>query len=195
MRAKIILAVLGAALFLQIAALIYQIIYYESVLTYGKTIVLQIRPLDPYNPFTGRYVNLRLDSFGMKMPKGVRCPTRERERECKLKLFVAFKDNDGISEPDEALTAPPSDDRAYLRLEGEGHSDRVSFNYPFDRFYMKEQKARYVDRSSSITNAAQNKVVVIVKALGGKGVVENVLINDIPISQYIEDMEDYGDYK
>ncbi|MDR3162787.1 MAG: GDYXXLXY domain-containing protein [Helicobacteraceae bacterium] len=189
MKAKVIWIILGAALSLQIAALIYQVVYYESVLAYGKTIALRIRPIDPYSPFTGRYVNLRLDGFYMEMPKGVKC----RDRKCELKLFLTFKENDGISEPDEVLTAPPPDDRAYLLMKGTGMSGNVHFDYPFDRFYMKEEKAKRVDRDSRILNAGE--AVVIVKALGGKGVVENVLISGVPISQYIDELEDYDSYE
>lgn len=60
---KLILGIVFGVLCLaQIGVVLFQIMSYEKILKEGESFYFKVLPLDPYDPFRGRYVTLRFEN-------------------------------------------------------------------------------------------------------------------------------------
>ncbi|MDR2639213.1 MAG: GDYXXLXY domain-containing protein, partial [Helicobacteraceae bacterium] len=148
-RSKIVFAALGVMIAAQLFACVYQITKYESVVTFGKQIVLLTVSRDPFDAFRGRYVTLNIADGYIGTDKK---PCKDY---CSRSFFVTYKaelNERGLSEIDDVFLDEPNTELAYLKLEGsfDPYSKKVSVRYSFDRFYMQEDQAKAVDRDRGL---------------------------------------------
>ena len=59
---QLLWALFGIVCFVQVGVIASQIISYERVLKEGEVFYFKVLPLDPYDPFRGRYVTLRFEN-------------------------------------------------------------------------------------------------------------------------------------
>lgn len=74
---------------------------------------------------------------------------------------------------------------AYVTDNG---TNRLTIDYPFDRFYMEESKARDAEmayRESQLDTTQTTYALVKIKA--GEAVLKEVMINGIPIREIVAD--------
>jgi uncharacterized membrane-anchored protein len=99
---------------------------HETVLTAGTEIRLRTQPIDPNDPFRGKYVILHFSDTELAAPTGT---YEDRGRE----IYLTFRtDSAGFSVPDQATFVPPTATDAYLKT-----TVLYFVDYPFDRFYME----------------------------------------------------------
>jgi len=175
----------------QVGVIVFQIMSYERILKEGEVFYLKVSPLDPYDPFRGRYVTLRFDT-------ATKAPLAKGEAmEVLPKAYAIFEhsdQNDSIKEI--RFTKPHSGNFLEVtvnvlkqkgRLEYKNTkmdpSDTVYFSLPFDRFYMREALApkaeKVLRQNSGITVKAKLRI------LEGKGVIEDLMVADTPLSQFV----------
>ncbi|MDR2151440.1 MAG: GDYXXLXY domain-containing protein [Helicobacteraceae bacterium] len=187
---KIAIAALGVLIAAQLFAAFYQILKYESVLRYGKPIVLDTTAYDPFDPLRGRYIRLNIANGEFQTSEKLCDRIREST------LFVTYKDeldDRNLSVIDNVYLTKPKTELAYLKVDGFcGYSrNAVEINYNFDRYYMQEDQAKAVDLNARLMSR-ESKASVIVRALDGKGVIEKVMIGSQTLEEYLRDQEQDG---
>lgn len=178
---KLMALLLGLACLIQLGAIGNQIWTYERVLKEGEAFWFNVRPLDPYDPFRGRYVTLRFE-------KANEAPLEEDEimpATFPQKGFALLERRDqGAAIRTVTLIKPLS--KSYLEVDVFGRSQPKNKNtlllvLPFNRFYMREDIAPLAEKV--LRNQTVN-VKAKLRVLEGKGVIENLFVGDIPLAEY-----------
>lgn len=160
----------------------------EEVLKNGNTFRFLTEPVDPTNPFIGKYITLNFKEDVGWDPNG-------HSYEQGQTIYVLLEnDNAGFAHVKGITTNEPTNQTGYVKAKvryssNYANSDSVEVNidYPFDKFYMEEKKApkaeaeyREASRNPTSTTYAQ------VKIWKGVAVTENVFIDNKPLSSYLK---------
>lgn len=151
----------------------------ELIIRHGTEFKFKTAPIDPHDPFRGKYISLQFDESLVDIPS-------DREWLTGQTIFLYLNsDADGFAVVDSVTGHRPSGSQHYLRAEvSYSFSERVRVNYPFDRFYMEESKAydaelAYMDIQADTTSIAY----ALVSIRKGESVLKDVLINGVPIKE------------
>lgn len=151
----------------------------ERILSQGALHKFKTAPIDPVDPFRGKYVTLNFNTSNVAIQNIEDWQPREE-------VFIFLKKNkNGFTQPVKASQVAPSDNTPYLKTTVRRVAeDKLYFDYPFRRYYMEESKAPKAEysyfeanRDSSITTYAQ------VRILNGQAVLEDVIIGDQALSK------------
>ncbi|MCT4638134.1 MAG: GDYXXLXY domain-containing protein [Bacteroidales bacterium] len=158
----------------------------EDIIESGTEFKFRTAPVDPSDPFRGKYITLNYKDNTFKC-------TDESLWKKGDKAFVSLiTDKDGFAKIGDVSKHKPEDNNSYLKAKI-GHvtqdgSNMLTIEYPFNRFYMEESKAelaeilyQMVQRDSSATTYA---LVVIKK---GNAVLKDVLIDEVSIVDKVEE--------
>lgn len=177
----------------QLGMIVFQILSYERTLKEGEVFYLNVLPLDPYDPFRGRYVMLRFDENATKAPLA-----KGESMAHHAKAYAVFEHDaqgDRIQEIrfikplsgnflEVSVNALKQKGRAIYKNTKMDPPDTVYFSLPFDRFYMREELApkaeKVLRQRSGITVRAKLRI------LEGKGVIEDLMVADTPLGQYVQ---------
>ncbi len=180
---RIILALFIVVALLQLAVPVSQLWRYEQTLRTGKPYKFRTRPVDPYDAFRGRFVALAFEEHEAPW-EGKTTPVHDTTG-----YAVLGKDANGFAQVLRVTpVAPEGGD--YLRVKTGycGASNRVSYTYSFDRFYMEERKApeaERVYRENNRWNTTNRNTYAVVRVRGGVGVIENLFVGDKSINEAI----------
>lgn len=158
----------------------------EIVFKKGTAFKFRTQPVDPADPFKGKYIRLNYEIVSET--------TNDSTWISYEPIFVTFKtDSLGFAMVKNVSKEQPKNSD-YLELTVDWYNDyekTVHFAFPFDEFYMNEHKA--YDAELAYVKAQQdtlpNNTYGLVYIFKGKGVLDNVFINDVPIAQYVEKEE------
>lgn len=158
----------------------------ELTLRNGELYKIKCAPVDPYDAFRGKYVQLGVELDGDLSWKGSPFLTDQ-------KVFVPIeKDENGFAVTTGiSITRPESGDyiRAKVRWNSAGNAN-VPLSYPFDRYYLEEEISMDAERAyRSATWDEDKPTYIAVRIRSGFGVIEELYIADKPLRQYLE--EDY----
>ena len=155
----------------------------DQVLRKGQLFKFQTEPVDPSDPFKGKYITLNFaeSSFTDTLNRGLQGNDH---------VYVLLAKNpQGFAVIQNISAEEPKSTNAYVRAQvfyvsyGKD-SITVHLNYPFDEFYMDEYKAPKAENIYRESNRdTANTTYASVKILNGDAVIENVYINDVPIGQ------------
>ncbi len=157
----------------------------ENVLETGVTYKFKTQPVDPNDPFRGKYITL---NYKMDSAKTNDATWEQGE----TILVYLEKDSLGFARVHSVSKEQKSTDRDYVEATvswSYRDSTIVNFELPFDRFYMEESRAKpaediYRKYNRQSNNKSETYALVAVK--NGKTVLKDVYINDKPITYYIE---------
>ena len=151
----------------------------EIILRYGTEFKFITAPIDPHDPFRGKYISLQFDESLIEIPTSREWLTGEP-----IYLILTVDDN-GFARVDSATEKRPSVRQHYLKTKVRYYySDRVRVTFPFDRFYMEESKAYDAEmayQESQTDTSATAYALVSIK--DGVGVLKDVLIDGVPIRE------------
>lgn len=178
----------------QIAVPAFMLYRYESTLKGGDLYFFNVRPIDPYSPFRGRYVHLNFeDQFA---------PYNGSE-ELTYGSFVyatLSKNDDGKTELTEIFTDKPNGNN-HLKVKffnnygvSEQPDNFHKVRFIFDRYYSAESKALKIEHAvannrgtSGVEESAKVKAAVRIK--DGLGVIEELYIGELTIHEYLAKKE------
>lgn len=174
----IIIFVLIAAIQLYVPA--SMIIGQNEVITSGNMFHFKTAPMDPNDPFRGKYIRLRYQNNSVDVEDPGNWSPGE-------KVFAEIaEDEEGFATIEHLTKTPPAHTSNYIEVEirSVDSNNRAIVNYPFDRLYLEESKAepaekRYLESISDSTRSTYS--VVMVK--DGKSVLEDVMIDGISIRE------------
>ena len=165
---KFLMPALIAAIILQLFVPVYMIIKKYDVLNTGEEFRFKVNPVDPYDAFRGRYVQLyyRQEIYG-------------NGKYCVIKV-----DADGFAYITEITDEKPKN-AAYVKSES-----RQWFSLPITRYYMDEKfapKAESLVRQSQWEQEAETYVTVRIK--NGELVISGLFIDGVSIEDIIKNQE------
>ena len=158
----------------------------EKVIDEGTTYKFKTQPIDPSDPFRGKYITLNFDATSIVLDNSGHWESGEE-------VYVTFtSDSAGFAKASGIFKEPP-DSETYLKtsvnyINTYQHFE-VFFNIPFDRFYLEESKASQAEQlywqAESDTTQVAYGLVTIGK---GRAVLTDVMINDKSVVDIIEEI-------
>lgn len=160
----------------------------EIVLTTGNEYRFKTKPVDPYDPFVGKYIVLSYDIDRFNTTDGENYVEGQ-------KIYVYLgTDNEGYAKVEQVSTKadPASGDYVEARVDN-FYDNTLHINYPFTRFYMNEYKAQPAEDAYNQANQwgtdDRIEAYALVRVKKGEAVLENVYINQTPIDVYLKEHE------
>ncbi|MEQ8472074.1 MAG: GDYXXLXY domain-containing protein [Marinoscillum sp.] len=158
----------------------------ESVITEGKEFKFKTAPIDPNDPFRGKYVQLNF-------PNTMFAVDSAQDWQAGEKVFVSINEgSDGYAIISGVSRTAPDYTPYYFKSKVYYLSAdfELSVEFPFERFYMEEYKAPKAEeayfesaRDTTFTTYA------LVSILNGETVLKNIMINDQTINDWLIDRE------
>lgn len=148
----------------------------EVVLKKGQEIKIRCQPIDPYDPFRGRYVRVRLD---LSLPEDLPLP-EDWNRQQRL-FAILGTDADGFAEV-RAIVLDEPEQGLYVR--GQKQQWGNTFDLGLDRYYMNERLAPEAERllRSGIGDIAE--VWASLRVWEGRAVLGGLYVDGVPIEDY-----------
>lgn len=155
----------------------------ESILDSGKAFKFKTQPVDPSDPFKGKYIylNYEMNSF----------PTGQETWKRGEDIYVSIsEDGQGFAKAI-AVSKETPEYQDYVKATVDwsvNNTKEVRFSLPFTEFYMDENKAykAEVAHRNAQRDSLPNNTYALVYVKKGEAVLANVFINDIPIAEFVE---------
>ncbi len=154
----------------------------ERVSRKGVLVKFQTAPVDPHDPFRGKYVSLSFRENAFRQANGTTFSSGQ-------KIFVLLKeDQNGYATIKSISATKPDKGNLFLKalVNYAAEDGMVHIQYPFDRFYMNEYKAPEAERiyNEGRIDSTQ-KAYALLSVLNGDAVIKDVLINDTSITELV----------
>lgn len=180
---QLLWALFGVLCVVQVVVIALGIMRYERILKEGEVFYFKVLPLDPYDPFRGRYVTLRFENAN-KAPLAEGETLEEQTKG--YALLEHHEKGDRIKEIH--FKKPVQGDFLEVNVYStthakKGDSNTVYFSLPFDRFYMREDIAPKAEKVLRIRSGVSVKAKLRVQ--DGKGVIEDLMVEQTPLSQFV----------
>lgn len=177
-----------AALFLLLAIVqlwvpLNMVSQYETVLRQGEIYRFRVGPVDPYDPFRGRY--LALDIYAAQVPQPAGKALRPGHE-----VYALLRRNDAGFAEIVALRDSPPPQSDYIRTTVKRReAQAVVLNLPFDRYYITEPLAFDAEQAFREQQAREDPVPYVrVRVKDGAAALEDLYVWDTPIMRYLERM-------
>ncbi len=175
----------------QLAVPLSMIYQRELTLRQGAEYHFKTRPIDPTDPFRGKYVRLHFENESW-----ITDTTCTLEREDKVYALLST-DSIGMAQIDSLVREKPSDNVDYLaawvsyQYERNNDSIEVQLKWPFDRFYMEESKAKAAElRVNRNRRTDTLSTYAVVKIRQGNAVLDDVKVDGISLKTWVEQLQE-----
>lgn len=157
----------------------------ENIWQNGKEYKFKTAPIDPNDPFRGKYITLTFEENIYNIEDEMEW-TRGEE------VYVLLTTNaSGFAKIDSVTKQTPDNSSDFVKakvwfLSGNGEN-KLTIDYPFNRFYMEESKAYDAEvtyRESQIDSTKTAYALVSIK--NGDAVLKDVLIDGVPIKEIVK---------
>lgn len=161
----------------------------KVILSDGKEFKFKLAPVDPEDPFRGKYLNLSYEAnrFDVIPP-----PTYDQGE----KVYVHLEaDGEGFARIRDLSRREPDEEVDFIQANVQytmGEDTLTVFiAYPFDRYYLNEKMAGPIERmlvGNQADSTALNYALVRVNA--GKAALEELYLDDIPLEEWYQRMSE-----
>jgi uncharacterized membrane-anchored protein len=158
---KFLLPILIAVIVMQLLTPAYMIIHKYDILANGEEYKFRVRPVDPYDAFRGRYVQLGASDISWDLTG---------------KYGVIHVDEDGFAVVSGATDIKP-DGNAYIK-----NNSKDYFQLPIDRYYMDEKFAPEAER---LVQRGEREAYVTVRVKNGNLVISGLYLDGVAIEEVI----------
>lgn len=157
----------------------------ESILKTGVAFKFKTTPIDPNDPFRGKYINLNyeIDSY----------ITKDSLWANHQPVYVYLtKDSLGFAKIDTVSKTILEDMHSeFVKAKVQWYNKRLNtlnIEFPYNRYYMEETKAYDAEVlvSERQRDTLPNDTYALIYVKNGEGVLEDVLVNEISIKDYVE---------
>jgi uncharacterized membrane-anchored protein len=165
---------------IQLAVPTKMIYNYEHILSKGKHYKFQIAPIDPSDPFRGKYINIRIKESWFKADKINIWKYNEV-----IYVLLDSNNTNGFVWIKSITKVKPESNIDFIKAKVTYSNDgSVSIDYPFKRYYLEESIAPKVEKLYSDALRDTNKLsFLIVNAIDGNAVVNDLIINGKSIKE------------
>lgn len=161
----------------------------EDVLDSGKEYKFKTAPIDPSDPFRGKYIVLSYDENIVEIPD-------EHDWIRGEVIYVSMtEDNEGFAKiksiSKEKIAPNENFVKAKVGFITSFEITKLTIDYPFDRFYMEESKAYDAELTYRESQRDTTKITyALVNVKNGDAVLKDVLIDGIPIRELVKAKQD-----
>lgn len=155
----------------------------EKLLSKGKIFTFKTAPVDPKDPFRGKYITLEFEAREIKITD------IHNWKDNQTVYVTLLNDKQGYATIDGIFKQKPADKTDYIRASVDYISTDsiVYINYPFKRYYMEESKApRAEELYAKASRDTAMQTIALVAVQDGNAIVKDVRIGGIPISERIK---------
>jgi uncharacterized membrane-anchored protein len=158
----------------------------ERVIDEGTLYKFKTQPIDPSDPFRGKYITLSFDANNISTTAALDWQSGED-------IYVTFTtDSAGFAKPSAVSRTQPDTD-VYLKTTVSYFNTygdyEVFFNLPFDRFYLEESKASQAEQLYWQAQGDSTQVAYGLVRIGkGPAVLTDVMINDKSVVDIINEL-------
>jgi len=177
------LIVILIALFslIQLGALGKKIYALEDTLATGELHLFKAAPIDPYDPFRGRYVALSQENLNLEVGDGQVLRRGDRVWVKVVKGEDGYSKFAGLTDEEERAS------KVQARVRYSNNST-ITIEPPFSRFYMNDKKAPEAERAyRTRARTEERDAYIAVRLKGGIGVIEDLYIDGKEIDEYLRD--------
>lgn len=166
----------------------------ELVLKYGQEYKFRVEPIDPYDPFRGRYLYINVANTEVTVDD-------DREYHSNQTIYVLIEnDEKGFANFSGIRLSPPESGdyiktkvfyvgyESYDKEMGPSGKRVVHFKVPFERYYMPEKDAPSAEKiyNEKTSQGNTEDVYVSVRIRKGSAVLDKLFIGDKTIEEYIK---------
>lgn len=155
----------------------------EDVIKTGAVYKFKTSPVDPNDPFRGKYITLSYDANSYDIIDDTDWETNDE-------VYVEFiTDIYGYARIESVSKEEPIHTNFYLKttVDYVTQNRKISIDYPFNRYYMEESKAYEAERTYVKTQIDTTKTTyALVHIKNGSAVLTDVLINEVPIREIVK---------
>nr|WP_298924454.1 GDYXXLXY domain-containing protein [uncultured Allomuricauda sp.] len=157
----------------------------EDVLDSGKEFKFKTAPIDPSDPFRGKYIVLSYDENTIEIPD-------EHDWIRGEVIYVSMiEDNEGFAKIKAVSKEKLDPNEDFVKAEvgfiTSFDTTKLTIDYPFDRFYMEESKAYDAELTYRESQRDTTKITyALVNLKNGDAVLKDVLIDGIPIRALVK---------
>lgn len=159
----------------------------EDVLETGREFKFKTAPVDPNDPFRGKYIFLDFEHTTVEIEKESDWVRGEA-------IYVSIEENEkGFAIIESISKNEPEENQDFIKAEvgfinnyRQG-SPILNIEYPFERFYMDEFKAYDAELTYRESQRDTTKTTyALVNVKDGDAVLKNVMIDGIPIKDLVD---------
>lgn len=186
------LALFTAVAIIQLYVPAKMILDQETIIADGKEYKFRTAPIDPNDPFRGKYITLSFDENTIKVADAADWVVGETV------YALLATDDQGFAKIQSVSKDKPNEEREFLETKvrqittNEYH--QLTLDYPFDRLYLEESKAADAEiayRESAIDSSQVAYALVAIK--DGQAVLKDVLVNGVPVKELVEQNQEEKD--
>jgi uncharacterized membrane-anchored protein len=165
---------------IQLAVPLQMVSHNNDVLETGKLYKFKTQPIDPYDPFRGKYISLYFEEDAISIAHEINVDKG---------IYAVLTTKNGFAKVSKITTQEPKNGD-YIKLkEARIYKSadlwNVSLNFSFNRFYMNEYKAAEAEKNfNQAVSNIQNNVYALVAVKNGEAIVKDVIINNLSIKEY-----------
>lgn len=184
---KIRLFAFGAMAIMLLTVPLMMIINSETVLREGRDFRFRTQPIDPYDPFRGKYIVLNFQQTMVEVPEVKEWTNGES-------IFLQVReDSIGFAQVFAPSKERPIGTDDYFEAEVEyalGGDKSIRVKFPFDRYYMEESKAGAAERIYfEMARDRTKEVYALVTVFQGEARLKNVYIDGESIKELAGNQE------
>lgn len=158
----------------------------ERVISDGTVFKFKTQPIDPSDPFRGKYVTLNFEANRIILPDSSDWQPGEE-------VFITFTADSAGYATAEIISRDEPTAEPFLRTTVNYASNyppyEVTFNLPFDRFYLEESKASEAEQIYWQSQRDSSQVAYGLVSMGsGTAVLKDVMINDRSIVELVNEL-------
>jgi uncharacterized membrane-anchored protein len=144
----------------------------ELVIQKGTTYLFSVAPVDPHDPFSGKYIYLNFQNTSF-------ISDRHIDVEYGESIYAVLEKDDQEKAVIKMLkTYPPNDQEEYIKVSvSYSDSNRIQIEYPFNVFYMEEFKASKAEDIYRKNITQEENAFAVVKVYDGQYTITDVIIN------------------
>ncbi len=186
-RIAIAVLVLVCAVQWAIPALLIQL--NQATLGEGTAYRFRTAPVDPIDPFRGRYVALDFIAALVEVPA-----TQDYEVDARLYAPIQVGEDGYAYLLPPLPQAPEHGDYLVVRVGWRDEAHQLRLRLPFDRYYMSEDLAPQAERIYWDSNRMQipgdeedprRPAYAVVRVRGNNAVIEELYIDDLPVRERV----------
>ena len=193
---KIILIVFILVALVQLYVPAKMILDREDILATGKEFKFKTMPIDPNDPFRGKYIILRFDNNEYTLKED---DNKEWKRDETI-FAILNVDNEGFVFVNSIKKTKPTNEQDFFKTKikyvyGDNNifsnkvvknTKKVAIDFPFNRFYMEETKAYDAELAYREMESREKKpTYALVNIKNGEAVLKDVIINDTSVVEIV----------
>ncbi len=160
----------------------------KNILKTGKEFKFKTAPIDPTDPFRGKYITLRYDTDFIYVKD-----TNIQWKSGEILYAKITNDSLGFARIDSVFKHPPKSTSDFIKTKVTSSYDnsQINIEFPFDRYYMEESKAPGAETllSQQDANLLPLETYAVVSIKNGEGTLKEVFVNEVPINQYVKKIQ------